>query len=942
MSQLIKHISICISLFAICIFAHAQSEYIFHKMEMSHGLSSNKVNGLSMDSRGYIWIATCNGLNRFDGHRFRHYFTDFDPKNIPSNNFRSISEDGNGVLWVGVRYSEFTLYYPNEDRFDCDYTGYLKKLGLKRDLQNSTIYIDDNKNIWIWDAKGIDHYYFPEKSWVHYDIPNATRVYVHKEKVYILLNDLTIKTSSFNAKHIDTDTTLKQEAKDFDPLRARIFVDNQRGIWVYNRMHDQLYYKETSTSKWVNFAKSGNFTKLDIRDIAQSPSGLIMFAMGHKSLCYYDKSTKSIIPFDNEQLNISNATVSGIKISGETIAISLEQDGFAFSLLPHDGFTTPTLNDKELALINKFSSTSMTIDKDGKYWFGSDGDGIYVYNKQKKETRHINLEDHLNVVIHLYCDHKNRIWACTYKDGVYIFDNETSTPLHIKAGERGLTDNNVWCANEDHDGNVWIGCLNEGLQKWDEQKQAFCPSSIPNKSIIDIALAPDNLFILATPDGHLDFDLKTHKYGMCKSEVDVYKEYNIIDKCVNRITFDSRNWLWEGGNSGLFVKYKYDPSYIHISTKEGLCNNVIHGIVEDNEHNMWISTEHGIARIAIPKGTQKPDLSKFTIQNFSVFDGLKSDKFNSGALTVLGNTIFAGTSSGINLIYPALIPQKRQIPRVYITELFLGPDSVCASVDTTRTYRIPADESNFAVCMSTLNNYANSGILYAYRLESSEKWSYTHNSELIFSHLSPGNYTLELSIVNGNTNGPITHLHIYICYPWWRTWWAILIYIIGVMGIGYLIYLFRKQRKAFIDTISEMQRGFKLAMEKRQNERLRSQIETSNITVTDADEELKKKVIAIIEKNIDNSDFTVEHLSQDVGMSRANLHRKLVALTGQGPLGFMRSIRLQRSKQLLEKSQMTIAEISYAVGFNNPKNYSRYFKEEFGILPSQYRDEHKA
>ena len=97
-----------------------------------------------------------------------------------------------------------------------------------------------------------------------------------------------------------------------------------------------------------------------------------------------------------------------------------------------------------------------------------------------------------------------------------------------------------------------------------------------------------------------------------------------------------------------------------------------------------------------------------------------------------------------------------------------------------------------------------------------------------------------------------------------------------------------------------------------------------------------KQALEVVEKFIDNPDFSVEDFSREMYMSRVALYRKILSLTGKAPLEFIRSIRLKRAAQLLEKSGMSIAEIAYDVGFNNPKNFTRYFKEEFKVLPSQY------
>jgi AraC-like DNA-binding protein len=119
-------------------------------------------------------------------------------------------------------------------------------------------------------------------------------------------------------------------------------------------------------------------------------------------------------------------------------------------------------------------------------------------------------------------------------------------------------------------------------------------------------------------------------------------------------------------------------------------------------------------------------------------------------------------------------------------------------------------------------------------------------------------------------------------------------------------------------------------------------VKAGDIQITSLDEKLIGKAIKIVEENISNPDFSVEEFSRELGMSRVHLYKKLLSITGKSPLEFIRTIRLQRAAQLLEKSQLTVAEIAYQVGFNNPKYFTKYFKDQFNVLPSAYGHDDKG
>jgi AraC-like DNA-binding protein len=119
------------------------------------------------------------------------------------------------------------------------------------------------------------------------------------------------------------------------------------------------------------------------------------------------------------------------------------------------------------------------------------------------------------------------------------------------------------------------------------------------------------------------------------------------------------------------------------------------------------------------------------------------------------------------------------------------------------------------------------------------------------------------------------------------------------------------------------------------------QATASEVIAESADDKFIQQALAVIEKNISNPDFSVEEMSKEMFMSRVALYRKIFSLSGKTPIEFIRSIRLQRAMQLLQKKEMTVAEVAYEVGFNNPKYFTRYFKQEYNVLPSTYLTKNK-
>lgn len=133
-----------------------------------------------------------------------------------------------------------------------------------------------------------------------------------------------------------------------------------------------------------------------------------------------------------------------------------------------------------------------------------------------------------------------------------------------------------------------------------------------------------------------------------------------------------------------------------------------------------------------------------------------------------------------------------------------------------------------------------------------------------------------------------------------------------------------------INGLLQMQESFKKTYQKQR------EIQVQNLEIVSEDEKFLKRVFDCIENNINNYNFSVEELSRQMSLSRVSLYKRLLALTGKTPVDCIRTVRLKRAVQLLEKSKLSIASIAYEVGFNNPTYFSKVFKDEYGVVPSEY------
>ena len=224
---------------------------------------------------------------------------------------------------------------------------------------------------------------------------------------------------------------------------------------------------------------------------------------------------------------------------------------------------------------------------------------------------------------------------------------------------------------------------------------------------------------------------------------------------------------------------------------------------------------------------------------------------------------------------------------------------------------------------------ANERSSYSYRLKGlSSEWTPMVNHTVVLSNLPPGHYELLVKETDANKHDFAEYqlLTITIHPPFWASIWAYLIYILLLGGMTLFVIRYYQNRRKFRNQINEL-------MLKAEMEVGITPVKVEPVTM---DEKLIADAVKVVEENMGDPNFSVEEMSEKLNMHRTNLYKKLQTLTGKTPTQFIRLMRLKRGKQLLSRGNVLISQVAYEVGFNDPKKFARYFKEEFGMLPSEY------
>ena len=464
-----------------------------------------------------------------------------------------------------------------------------------------------------------------------------------------------------------------------------------------------------------------------------------------------------------------------------------------------------------------------------------------------------------------------------------------------------------------------LGLLNPDTHHMDNLTERY-PQLLRFRNMVDICQVQGG-WLVGTQNGFFYLDERTLTPDL--QHFDALNANPWSDKC-NCLMRDSQGIIWIGTQNGL-LRYDERTGDLHrFSTDDGLPSSCIQSIVEDKTHCLWIATIAGIARW---NGTD------FLL--LGTDDGLRDLKFLERAASVDAEGLVRfGTAKGIYTINPSqvVLPRLRLVPQLMAG----GTDDMV----------FPYDQNYLTFDISALNYGWSAHTIYRYRLVGLDReWTEVAGGagkiQVHFTGLAPGHYTLEVeAAMQGQPWGERLSLPLRITPPWWQSWWAETLYVLLALALVWFFvqaYL-REQRNKI-----EIERREAQIRQLLEQVRLRSQLpeETKaehqeEIKISAQDEAFLQKAMSCVEKNLDNSDYGVEAFSGDMAMERSTLYRRMQAVVSQSPTEFMRTVRLKRAAELLRTEKYTVGEVSDMTGFPNRKAFSKYFKDAFGVLPSQY------
>ena len=815
-----------IILILVCIFsclkistsyANIRESFNFKNITIEDGLSQSTVETIYQDSKGYIWIGTNDGLDRYNGYEFKHYKHDkYDKNSIANNYIVDIIEDKNGYIWVSTigglsrinpDKDEIKNYYSKEDRGNLSNSNLWQLLCTKDNrLIASTI---DGLNVYDKNKDKFTRILYKEG-----ELPS--------QYIYSLEEDIN------GHIWVGTDNGLVELDKDLNIVKSyqdaigdsdvyNVYDDSKGNIWVCTL--DNGLFKINLDDKSVENYKNNNskisIPSNNVRDIISDSEGKLWIATD-KGLCTFDYEREEFITYNKKSYQ-SNSLIddeifcllkdsSGLIWIGTYSGISRFNPNSSFTHFKSDPYDNNSISGNVIHGIYE--------DDDKTLWIGTNESGVNIINGES--IKHLNKENS-NLVSDLIEDitgFKNYIFIGTNEGLSVLVKNDKTVKNYTITNyttKDGLPSNKIRSLFIDSKGYLWIG-TNKGLAILDTN----------NNKIIDITYILDEMgvsdkFIRAVYE-----DSKGNYYIGCFLEGGLikinpntkeYKIYKNIENDDSSISNNSIRYINEdlygnilvGTSHGINILNLSTDKFNHYTEKDGLINNTIYGILVDKNNGIWMSTNAGISKLSTEDATFK---------NFTITDGLQSNEFNGRSCfkSKDGNMYFGGIN-GFNVFNPEDIELSTFEPKVIFDNFEISGKNK----KDISNMEFKSSENNIKISFFT-NNYKNTKITqYYYKLEGLEnEWNMTNSNSLVFANLGSGDYTLKIkTITQHGVMSDESSVHFTINPPIWRSNYAICIYLILII-ISILRYMHK------VNTLDRLvnERTNKLRKEMEKNEQL--------------------------------------------------------------------------------------------------------------------------
>jgi signal transduction histidine kinase/ligand-binding sensor domain-containing protein/AraC-like DNA-binding protein/AmiR/NasT family two-component response regulator len=840
-----------IRLFITCLFLvislilKAQSDALwFRDITFETGLPFNKTCfTMGQDQKGFIWIGSDIGLHRYDGNDFRSYVHDWDDINsIREGKVNAVFFDSKNNFWVATS-SGVDLFLEDENRF-VHVPMIYEPIGLANEPVIG--FYENSKNELFLHCHFSIYRYNPELAQFDRIITNIKDIDQTETVFESIIEYNGYFLIGTNLRGVGLFNIEKKEIRWFGSK----FIGVQKVNQLYKTGNNQVWIATdngvsliTSIDDLINnqedcFKIIENTTGVVINFIAEDKQGYIWASSDGRGIFRID-------PISHEVLNYQHDGDIGSILNNKTALVYVDSHnnlwaffsnyGFNVSNLDYDGFfRTYTSNSKKNNRLSGDIVTSFAEDQKGNIWIGTDGDGLNYFDVANQRFEHFFSDPSdpnslsSNVIISLYIDSDQKLWIGTYQGGLNCFDPVTGrfkSFKHDETDSRSISGNEVTSILEDDDGNLVVLTNTNGLNIMDKKTGSFRHI---NREVNDNKKLSHNGGTSLFKDHKGNIWIGTY-YGLNRMDAktkDVFKYFHdpndhtsISSFSIDYIFEDSRKRIWVGTNNGLNLLEEQSGKFRRFTTKNGLPDNQINSIIEDEYGFLWIGTNKGLSKI---------NLHTFEMKNYGENYNLPGHVLvpRSVLKSTDGNLYFGG-NRGFTSFDPLQKNFILDLPPIYFTDFRIFDQSVqphesfnnrvILQNDISSTSSITLDNihKSFSITFSSLDYAKIVKPEYYYILEGfDDQWRKIESQTrtLNYTNLDAGTYELKIKMTTteGVNSDVVIGLELTILPPWWKTWWAYLLYVAVFWGVLLSIILV---------TLNRFKLSQNLMIEKNQKER---------------------------------------------------------------------------------------------------------------------------
>lgn len=804
----------------------AVNEFPFRHLRVNDGLSNSQINYITKDSQGFMWFSTSYGLNRYDGYSFKIFTRNSkDPYSLPENNVDDVQEGADGLLWVHTMHNGYVYYNPDKETFHPAGPLLREKYGIPDEPY--LMYIDKEKNIWSYAYHGTHHYDMKEGKLYFYPVSEEYKQQgvsiasfsEDESGVLILYSNGYFERIDSETKDIDLRNNDLVNGLPSQRHRYGILVDSSGDYWVYGDGGIWVYHPEAGNWEFINNRKDSPYvlTGNHVSDVKMDTKNQIWVAVDHGGINVIDPSQRTIKYLQNDIFDERSILQNSITIlycdDGGGVWMGYYKRGISYYNESVFKFRTDHLSEFN-RMKNFAADVNMIVeDKNENLWVGT-SNGLILMNRaanERKIYQHTAGRNSLSgdVIVCLLKSTDGKTWIGTFRNGLNVFDGQHFAHYRHQPGNaNSLINDNVWALAEGANGTIWIGTLGNGLQSLDPRTGKFTRTAQPGTGfesdyVANICVARDGNLYLATSYGMVVYQPATNTFERLLANRKGSQRFS--HQVLNMVYEDSRALLWIATAEGINLYDRKNDEVIIPVADEALKNEIILGIVEDNNKNMWITTTTSIFNVIV-SSDPRTGTFMYTAHRYGELDGLQGQQFNTRSIVkTRRGEIIAGGIQGLSFFNPEAIKYNNETPRVEFTDLQLfnqtveidsvynGNRILTQAINRTQEIRLKHRQNVFSVTFSGMNYILPEKTQYMYMLEGfNPEWLAADANKITYTNLAPGRYTLKVKAINsdGFSNHAVSELRVIITPPFWASPVAYALYTLLVIA---LLFLARKQ-----------------------------------------------------------------------------------------------------------------------------------------------------